>query len=249
MLTGCLWNSVIVDTLIYTRETRTDDPVNWCIYVTTPNHWSLVPHICIIIFSLVWCLAYIDGLVQEIRNSSALAMELCLYCTNPWSYVFLTLTHRYTNADVSFIGPLHLRQNSIWNWTIFNEVNTVEKCQLLDAGRFVHVSMPNSVYMTMDNGIWTPTYCVVIQLANSFIMSCPSDEKSSYRLRKIPEDEMVLGCHFLTYPIRKEKFNALQDRFVMRVHFWHLLWQPCGVWRYFARFYLTCSQQAYITCC
>ena len=26
---------------------------------------------------------YIDGLVQEIRNSSALAMELCLSCTNP----------------------------------------------------------------------------------------------------------------------------------------------------------------------
>ena len=30
----------------------------------------------------LWLL-YIDGLVQERHNSSALAMELCLYCTNP----------------------------------------------------------------------------------------------------------------------------------------------------------------------
>ena len=29
---------------------------------------------------------YIDGLVQERRNSSALAMELCLSSTNPWIY-------------------------------------------------------------------------------------------------------------------------------------------------------------------
>ena len=28
----------------------------------------------------------IDGLVQERRNSSALAMDLCLSCTNPWIY-------------------------------------------------------------------------------------------------------------------------------------------------------------------
>ena len=26
---------------------------------------------------------YVDGLVQERHNSSALAMELCLYCTKP----------------------------------------------------------------------------------------------------------------------------------------------------------------------
>ena len=34
---------------------------------------------------------YIDGLVQERRNSSALAMELCLSCTNPsiWKLQFM----------------------------------------------------------------------------------------------------------------------------------------------------------------
>ena len=26
---------------------------------------------------------YMEGLVQDRRNSSALAMELCLFCTNP----------------------------------------------------------------------------------------------------------------------------------------------------------------------
>ena len=44
-------------------------------------------------------MTYIDRLVQERRNSSALAMELRLSYTNPinmyWSYVFLALTHRY----------------------------------------------------------------------------------------------------------------------------------------------------------
>ena len=35
---------------------------------------------------LVTDLSQIDGLVQEICNSSALAMELCLSCTNPSKY-------------------------------------------------------------------------------------------------------------------------------------------------------------------
>ena len=33
------------------------------------------------------CHTYIDGLVQERRNSSAVAMELRLSCTNPLIYV------------------------------------------------------------------------------------------------------------------------------------------------------------------
>ena len=34
-------------------------------------------------WELYMCIAYIDGLVQERRNSSALAIELGLSCTNP----------------------------------------------------------------------------------------------------------------------------------------------------------------------
>ena len=37
---------------------------------------------------------YIDGLVQERRNSSALAMELRLSCTNPSIYTYLNLKHK-----------------------------------------------------------------------------------------------------------------------------------------------------------
>ena len=42
----------------------------------------------------------IEGLAQERRNSSALAMELCLSCTNPWiniSYIDM-LCIIYVNA-------------------------------------------------------------------------------------------------------------------------------------------------------
>ena len=40
---------------------------------------------------------YIGGLVQERRNSSALAMELCLSCTNPsiLGYSFIRVGHHY----------------------------------------------------------------------------------------------------------------------------------------------------------
>ena len=43
-----------------------------------PGHWGQVE-------STYWCRfgEYFNGLVQERRNSSALATELCLYCTNP----------------------------------------------------------------------------------------------------------------------------------------------------------------------
>ena len=34
------------------------------------------------------------GLVQEIRNSSALAMELCLSCTYPLNYSFVSIVTR-----------------------------------------------------------------------------------------------------------------------------------------------------------
>ena len=34
-------------------------------------------------FSFVSVKSHLDGFVQERRNSSALAMELCLPCTNP----------------------------------------------------------------------------------------------------------------------------------------------------------------------
>ena len=42
--------------------------------------------ICFYFTSQLITTAHIDGLVQERRNSSALAMELHLSCTDPWSH-------------------------------------------------------------------------------------------------------------------------------------------------------------------
>ena len=39
-------------------------------------------YLVVIMFN-IYCFPHIDVLVQERRNSSALAMELCLSCTNP----------------------------------------------------------------------------------------------------------------------------------------------------------------------
>ena len=51
----------------------------------------------------------IDGLVQERRNSSALAMELHISCTNPYKYAFLfTLVKGYVQLSILFVNILHL---------------------------------------------------------------------------------------------------------------------------------------------
>ena len=46
----------------------------------------------------------VDGLVQERRNSSALARELCLSCTNPSMHCCLQATSHYLNrAGVKYV--------------------------------------------------------------------------------------------------------------------------------------------------
>ena len=63
---------------------------------------------------------YIDGLVQELRNSSAIAMELHLSCTNPlmwWFFLKKTyldfLSFLYTMKAQVFDILLHLRKGPI----------------------------------------------------------------------------------------------------------------------------------------
>ena len=92
-----------------------------------------------------WWHHHIHGLVQERRNSSALAMELCLFCINPsmglcqkdvtpllthWSYVFLALTHRHGNTlnYWSFVRGIQLsfpsqKDQSIWSFYISFIIN------------------------------------------------------------------------------------------------------------------------------
>ena len=74
----------------------------------------------------------IDGLVQERRNSSALAMDLCLSCTDPsiWSYVFFALTHRYDagmympDAYFMLTGQKHIFFNSSMKYVIIRTWQT-----------------------------------------------------------------------------------------------------------------------------
>ena len=55
-----------------------------------------------------------DGLVQEKRISSALAMELRLSCTNPSKWEFY--------VEICRSSPYILRQNSIFVGILINEV-------------------------------------------------------------------------------------------------------------------------------
>ena len=48
---------------------------------------------------------HFDGLVQEKRNSSALAMELRLSCTNPWNWYKCDNKPSWGNCGVSFYTP------------------------------------------------------------------------------------------------------------------------------------------------
>ena len=51
---------------------------------------------------------YIDGLVQERHNSSALAMELHLSCTNPSIRCYATKIHK--SICMSFLGELNVHE-------------------------------------------------------------------------------------------------------------------------------------------
>ena len=67
----------------------------WRYHILTSNHW------------------YIDGLVQEKRNSSALAMELRLSCTNPSIWYCLKKACNYPPASNNLIVNVYFFQ-FIW---------------------------------------------------------------------------------------------------------------------------------------
>ena len=81
-------------------------------------------------FSFSTALKYdIDGLVQEIRNSSALTMELRLPCTNPSTYTSTTMQPNWLWNYQSILRIRHLIQR-LWNWLSFwNDVALVILCR------------------------------------------------------------------------------------------------------------------------
>ena len=138
-------------------------PVFFPVFILT--HWSSVAHM--------------DGLVQERCKSSALAMELCLSCTNSSIYASVNeviICFRYclvtclvpnyylTNADLLRVRLLGTKLNEEWftQWiTIWSSVFYPEillEISSVNEGHFILALMYwHSQYWTSD--IW-PTYFV-----------------------------------------------------------------------------------------
>ena len=91
----------------YLRDDSRFEPSQWetALFCNNISHWpgaSLESSLC-----FVW--GQIEGLVQERRNSSASAMELCLSCTNPWKLWSVTKTERSYPVDRQPIGLFWLK--------------------------------------------------------------------------------------------------------------------------------------------
>ena len=87
-------------------------------------------------------ISYIDGLVQERRNSSALAMELRLSCINPWTWYVKHCPSKWFVAWMKV--PCHYL-NQCWlvfNWhtrtyinKIYSNANTLKEMHLIMFGK------------------------------------------------------------------------------------------------------------------
>ena len=76
---------------------------------------------------MISTIAYIDGLVQDCSNSSALAMELLQACTKPSLYIYI---HRYIliNATQTLITAFVLRGKPVigaWKEFFENMISTI----------------------------------------------------------------------------------------------------------------------------
>ena len=67
----------------------------------------------------------IDGLVQERRNSSALAMELCLSCTNPLIYIYAPWKENYFIEVLLFNSLVHGRCGCNHKVVIFKLISSI----------------------------------------------------------------------------------------------------------------------------
>ena len=73
-----------------------------------------------------WDVLYIDGLVQERRNSSAIAMELRLSCTNPSILCIESLLIIFHNPDCIFL-VIDFPTSNIWCWITLKKLNSLDE--------------------------------------------------------------------------------------------------------------------------
>ena len=66
-------------------------------------------------------MTYTDGLVQEKRNSGALAMELRLSCTNP--SICIMCIHNITFHDHLYPDCVEYRHFNSWNFWIYVNIS------------------------------------------------------------------------------------------------------------------------------
>ena len=90
--------------------------------------WIQILHCCTMNKSILEYVVHFDGLMQERRNCSALAMELCLYCTIlsitsifSWSAATYFST-RLTRVDVVGICLIFLKFGNTFTFHILNVI-------------------------------------------------------------------------------------------------------------------------------
>ena len=76
----------------------------------------------------------IDGLVQERHNSSALAMQLCLSCTNPTmcQNILQSLSHSYTPHKLNVKPDKISRKGAAWNGAAMYQCVSARKTLALE---------------------------------------------------------------------------------------------------------------------
>ena len=102
---------------------------------------------------------HIDGLVQERRNSSAIAMELRLSCTNP-SISWLAMT--WLHQELAY-------QAMILTLFALNELGAVGKI-LIHWGRVTHICVGNLTIIGSDNGSWPDHRQVIIWISAGILL-------------------------------------------------------------------------------
>ena len=106
---GPIYHEIVRDT-VNTQKTVHISPLSRGVYFV--NIFDKAERIMKRPYSTSQC--YIDGLVQDCSNSSALALELLQSCTKPWMscciVTFLSLNHK-NNWGGSTLNTLRPRQN------------------------------------------------------------------------------------------------------------------------------------------
>ena len=119
--------------------------------LSEPMMVRLPTHICVTRpqwVKLWWHLSYIDGLVQERRNSIAYTLELRLFCTKPSIWMWYSVGNRYSyNSE-----KLRSWSKIIHMVAVFRQKQTFFM-DLTHWGRVTHICVNILIIIGSDNGL------------------------------------------------------------------------------------------------